>query len=137
MAMTKVNLDLGRKPGEGIRSLNDVDLDETIYPSFHYSTTYDLMGEDFPTKGTMTIEYEITRSVETKVPGEPDRYDCDVDVKKIVAVDGKISPPATSGSNAEDALDALAKALHEKLESESEEGDEDKNGAENSDSEGY
>jgi hypothetical protein len=118
--MTKVDLDLGKKPSD-MGKVEPHTADEPYYPSFHYSTTYDLMGEDFPMKGKMVIEYEITRSVETKVPGEPDRYDCDVDVKKIVAVDGKVSAPAKSGSSADEALDTLAKALHEKMEAEEDE----------------
>lgn len=117
MAMTKVDLDLGEKPGENMPCCVQSDADHTYYPSFHYSSEYDLM-EDFPKKGQMVIEYEVARSTETTDQDGDEHYECDIRVKKIVAVEGGTQSPTSKKDDAGDALDKLAEALQERMEHE-------------------
>jgi hypothetical protein len=80
--------------------------DKTFYPHFHYEGPEEL---DIPEEGTMTIRYKQTREVSERKSGKPDWYECDVEVKEIVSVNGKKnSAPARSGSEAGEALDRLA-----------------------------
>jgi hypothetical protein len=58
----------------------------------------------------MTIDYKITRSVETEEENGKERCEYTVEVQKIVEAD-KVEAPASANSTG-DILDALAKALH-------------------------
>ena len=80
--------------------------DDARYPVLHYSGPEDL---DLPQDGVMTVKYHVKREV-----SEVDRktgkhhYDCDIEILSIEKVKGEeVNAPASSGSEAADALDKL------------------------------
>lgn len=120
--MMKLNVDLGQKGFAGPVSQSD---EEVHYPMLHTHTEEDL---DLPMEGTMVIRYCVHRAVSVKDEDGKHTYDCDIEVKEIVSVNGdkkEVRPPARSGNDTESALDRLAEALngHEEEEEEEEHSD--------------
>lgn len=100
--MATMNIDLGNPSKELYSTPDD---DRVIYPTLHTSTKEDL---DLPKEGTMTIRYKVKRAVSEEDGEGNHRYECDIQVKEIVSVDGKRQAPARSRDEAGDALDRLA-----------------------------
>jgi len=125
--MANVNIDLGQSEkelygGSISAEVHKTDSAERIcYPSFHVSGTEEL---PIAKKGTMVIEYEITsenESSRTRNGETTESYDCNIDVKRIISAtpeEEDVKAPARSGSEAADALDAIAESLRAEEEGE-------------------
>lgn len=80
---------------------------EVVYPKFHYEGAKEL---ELPEHGEMTIHYKKVDEV-SRVTNGQHFYTCTIEVRKILKVKGEdVKAPASSGSEAGDALDRLAQA---------------------------
>ncbi len=89
---------------------------DRIFPRFHYSGPVEL---ELPDEGTMEVEF-CKKSETSRVREDGTHwYECDIEVKKILEVEGEdedeVNPPTRRDTSAEDALDALAEKVHEKM----------------------
>lgn len=111
------HIDLGVSPkelyGEG-GMINTVTAEKTsepeaIFPSFHYSGPKEL---DLPDEGVMEIKFcKKSETSRTRRDGSH-WYECDIEVKCICEVESEEEEPdKTPGTDAEKALDTLARAL--------------------------
>lgn len=102
----KLNIELGND-FDGMNSVmpHTAEKPEKHYPMFHTHTEDDL---DLPREGTLVIRYCVHRAVSTKDEDGKHTYDCDIEVKELVSVQGEKKAPARSGHDAEDALDRIA-----------------------------
>jgi hypothetical protein len=86
--------------------------DELRFPSFTYSGPEKL---GLPDEGTMTVCFKKTSETSSIRQGGKKWYECRVEVKCICEVEGKeedeVTSPTSRDTSAEDALDALAKAV--------------------------
>jgi len=118
----KKSIDLGVSPKEAYGAIpsSPMDEDRTIYPCFHYSGDESL---DLPRRGKMLIEFSV-REETTRTDEDGDtRYMCDIQVEKILSVEGeKDIRPSKRDMSAEDALDAIAKALNTEKSDDNDEG---------------
>lgn len=105
----KLDIDLAQRSGMNPVALTDSPGD--YFPEFTFR--YDEERE-FPSEGTMTIAYKVTRSSkDTKDKINP--FSCTIEVHKILSAEGnKVKSPAkNSMKDTEDSLDALAKKKSE------------------------
>lgn len=90
-------------------SPQEVKVAEKHYPSFHYEGSEHL---DIPKDGVMTVRYHKSGSEESEREGKM-TYRCTIEVLSIEKVKGSdeddVKPPASSGNDAERALDMLMK----------------------------
>lgn len=82
---------------------------EPQFPCLHYEGEADL---DLPQTGTMTVRYFVKSETSTVDREGKHHYRCDIEISSIEKVKGddQFTPPAKSGSEAADALDALMEA---------------------------
>ena len=97
---------------------------DKVYPSFTYSGPEEL---DLPDEGEMTVCFhKVSETRSVRADGKH-WYDCQIEVKCLCEVEGgdededededekdEITPPTRRDTSAEDALDALAKAVSER-----------------------
>jgi hypothetical protein len=88
-----------------------------IFPSFHYSGPKEL---HLPEEGKMEIHFCKTSETSRVKPDGSHWYECTIEVKCFGNVEGE--EDETPGTDAEKALDTLARALHKERE-ESENGE--------------
>jgi hypothetical protein len=95
---------------EGYGLATPSDPSEPRYPVLHYCGDEDL---DLPQDGTMTVKFHVKRET-----SEVDRktgkhsYDCDIEILSIEKVKGEdVQAPASSGNDAEDALDKIREEM--------------------------
>lgn len=97
---------------------SESDMDKTHYPCLHYCGPKEL---ELPEDGEfeMTIRCRVKRETSSIEEDGSHWYECDIDVKKIVSVNGgepeteedEVSPPSISHSDAAEALDRIAAEL--------------------------
>lgn len=84
---------------------------EKRYPSFHYSGPEEL---DLPEEGSMTICFCKTSETSRTLPSGKHWYECTIEVKcfgDVEADEDDEGDDETPGTDAEKALDTLARAL--------------------------
>jgi hypothetical protein len=83
--------------------------EDAQYPCFHYEGLADL---DLPVTGTMTVRYRVKSETSEVDRDGKHHYRCDIEISSIEKIkgDSEFTPPAKSGSEAADALDALMEA---------------------------
>lgn len=84
------------------------DLDRILYPTFHYCGKKDL---DLPVDGELKIRFHKCRETTTTEEDGDERYECTIEVRAILDVEGGVQPPASSRDEAGDALDAIRELL--------------------------
>ncbi len=88
------------------------EMDEKVYPSFHYSGPVEL---DLPDEGTMEIMFRKTSETSSVRKDGKHWYDCEIEVRCIHEVESdEPDAPTSSDHSAEEALDTLARKLSEK-----------------------
>lgn len=115
----EMHIDLGVSPKEQYGDMATPmmakdEMPEKVYPRFHYSGPVEL---ELPDEGTMEIEF-CKKSETSRVKEDGKHwYECDIEVKSICEVEGEeeVEPPTRRDTSAEDALDALAEKVHEKM----------------------
>ena len=90
----------------------EISKEDVHYPTFHVESKKKI---DFPEEGEMTIKFKKIRS-EHSTGERGERYSCTIEVRGIVDMEADENPePKKSGSReAEDALDAIARAVSAK-----------------------
>ena len=78
------------------------------FPTIHFEGPEEL---DLPSCGTMLVEFEVKREVETRQPESGKHwYQCDIAIKKIISAEAeKDISPSRRDRSAEDNLDRLMK----------------------------
>lgn len=115
-------IDLGVSPKEQYGDMGNPmpsakeEMPGKVFPRFHYSGPVEL---ELPDDGTMEIEF-CKKTETSRVRDDGSHwYECDIEVKKILEVEGEdedeVRPPSRRDTSAEDALDALAAKVHEKM----------------------
>jgi hypothetical protein len=119
----KFNKDLGVSPKERFKDIaSPSQMGETVYPSFHYSGPDEL---GLPDEGEMTIKFKKVSQTRSERNGVH-HYKCTIEVREIRDVDAEdVKPPSRRNSEAGDALDKIAQALHDAREDADEEDSDD------------
>lgn len=101
----KLNIELGENLDGPVMAMPKSD-PKMHYPQLHITSKKEI---PFPKEGTMVIHYKKIGSSEHG-QGDDMRYSCDLEVHKIISVEGEKQPnaPSKRDKSAEDSLDALA-----------------------------
>lgn len=121
--MSEIDLGVSAKEKYNISSPMEMDSKEKMYPCFHYCGPVEL---DLPDEGEMTIKFRKKRETSSIEEDGTHWYECDIEVRKILGVDGEdvdVEPPARSRDEAGDALDKIAQGLMKLREHEEDEDD--------------
>jgi hypothetical protein len=102
--------EFGGGPPMSISSIGEGGSNEKRYPSFHYSGPKEL---DLPEEGSMKICFCKTSETSRTLPSGKHWYECTIEVKCFggVEADEDDEGDETPGTDAEKALDTLARAL--------------------------
>jgi hypothetical protein len=121
-------IDLGVKASDKYEISSPMDSGkEKVYPCFQYCGPVEL---DLPDDGEMTIRFRKRTETSSIEEDGSHWYECSIEVRKILNVDGEeteVEAPASSRDEAGDALDKIAEGLmklrgHEAAEGEDDEG---------------
>lgn len=103
----KYDTDLGSDPKDYSSPISAQEPSRIYYPSVHLSGPEEL---DLPEEGTITFKYKLRREASSKDGDGKHRYDCDLDLTKLVsATPEKDERPSRRDTSTEDALDKLMK----------------------------
>jgi hypothetical protein len=103
----KYNHDLGEQAESPTSVETQTGGTRIFYPSVHLSGDEEL---DLPEEGTITFKFKIRREASSKGENGKLRYECDLDLTKLVAAEGeKDARPSKRDTSAEDSLDKLMK----------------------------
>lgn len=108
-----MNIDLGEKMEGGGEPMMPAK-DHTMYPTLHLMTKEKI---DFPKEGRAVIVFKKVSSSEKEGDGKPSRYECTLEVHKLISVDEKKNDEATTAKNFKESEDALDRLAAEKSES--------------------
>jgi hypothetical protein len=108
----KVNIDLDQSDSYPSMAVAGPE-DKPHYPSFQYSGEESL---NLPKEGTMLVHFRTVSETEATDENGDDRYTCVVELREILAITSEKKAPTKSGSEAEDALDALMRKRMEEEE---------------------
>lgn len=111
MPMKTVKIKLGEKMSEK-GCPEPLDSSDVYYPSVHFSSDEEY---DLPKEGVMLVRYKKTSSSEHMREGEKPRYECTLELKEIIATNGKKEDEEymekSDAKRTEEALDEIAKSL--------------------------
>lgn len=125
--MSEIDLGVSGKDRYDLPSDMSMGGDKTVYPTLHYCGPEELeLPED--EEFTLTVRCRVKRETSSVEEDGSHWYECDIEVKKIVSVDGEApetetEAPSRSYSEAGDALDKIAQGLMALKAHETEEGD--------------
>jgi len=113
--MKAVKIDLGEGgPSASVASVETTE-PEKYYPTIHYSGSEEL---NIPKEGEMTIRYKKTSSGHSDHNGKT-TYNCTIEVREIVGIEKvEAEEQVKLGTDASNALDAIARDLKGKKKSE-------------------
>ncbi len=112
--MKAVKIDLG-EGGPSASVAVDPAPSEKYYPTIHYSGSEEL---NIPKEGEMKIRYKKTASGHSEHNGKT-TYNCTIEVREIVGIEkAEVEESVKIGTDASNALDAIARDLKSKKNSE-------------------
>jgi hypothetical protein len=104
--MLKVDKSLAMNYGESapLSVSGRVDSPEESFPTIHYSGDEEIK---IPAHGNMLVHYAVTRVVQTTTKAG-ERYECDIQIKRVISAEPEVNEPSKRLDEAGDALDKLA-----------------------------